>query len=517
MLSAIDLFCGAGGTSLGAEQAGASVKFAVNHWDVAVRTHSANFPHARHVNSRLDLVSPAESPRFDLLFASPECTHHSRARGGRPTSDQQRSGAWDIMRWIEHHRPSFIVVENVPEFREWGPVSQRTGKPLVSKRGHLFDAWLMAIAAMGYKVDHHILNAADFGAATRRPRLFVVARKGNRWPVFPEPTHGMKSGGELPGMERRRWRAAMEVIDWSLPCLSVFASKEQALEFRKANGLPGTPKRPLEGATLDRIAAGLRKFVGPFVAKLRTHGTVYDVEEALGTITAGGLHHGLAVPFQYQMSGRMPGKSKGIDEPVSPIVASCPNHGLMVPIVVRVSNGGERWGESAYDGAQPLGSLTTSKAYALAFPFLNQLTHGGRLVDPAKPLPTITTANRGETSVCVPFLASYYGTDNMRAADEPVATVTTKPRHGLACAVVALAASIEPRSDGERRLFDTMRELGVADVGFRMLQNHELSAAQGFTPEYIFHGNKADVTRQIGNSVSPPVAKAITRALTEAA
>ena len=152
-LIAADLFCGAGGTSIGAESTGlALVGFALNHWSVAVETHAANFPHARHVNSRLDQVSPSECQRIDLLFASPECTHHSRARGGRPTSDQQRAGAWDVMKWIEFHRPSFVVIENVSEFEHWGPVGN-DGRPLTSKRGAFFEAWVNAIRAAGYAVD----------------------------------------------------------------------------------------------------------------------------------------------------------------------------------------------------------------------------------------------------------------------------------------------------------------------------------------------------------------------------
>lgn len=128
----VDLFCGAGGTSAGAEATGeVEITTAVNHWDIAVETHSRNFPHTRHIQSRLDIVNPSEVDRCDWLFASPECTHHSRARGGKPTSDQQRSGAWDLMRWIEHHRPGRIIVENVREFEQWGPV--HAGKPMSSK------------------------------------------------------------------------------------------------------------------------------------------------------------------------------------------------------------------------------------------------------------------------------------------------------------------------------------------------------------------------------------------------
>ena len=241
MLQAADLFCGAGGTSIGAHQTGrVNVRFALNHWDCAIKTHSANFPQTTHALARLNQVKPSECDRIDLLFASPECTHHSRARGGRPTSDQQRSGAWEIMPWIEHHRPRFIVVENVVEFEQWGPVSN--GAPLKSMKGRFFAAWVSAIESAGYRVEWHRLNAADFGAATSRTRLFVVARKGNRRIQWPEPTHSRKCGNQLPGMESQSWRGAIEVIDWSIPLPSVFGRK-----------------KPLADKTLARIQAGLKR------------------------------------------------------------------------------------------------------------------------------------------------------------------------------------------------------------------------------------------------------------------
>src|SRR5262249_24869880 len=138
------------------------VQFALNHWQVAVDTHSANFPHAKHVNSRLEQTSPSECGGIDIMFASPECTHHSRDRGGRPTSDQQRSGAWHVLPWVEYHRPSFVVIENVAEFKEWGPVGD-DGRPLKKHIGRFFNSWIDALRSAGYQVDYQILNAADFG------------------------------------------------------------------------------------------------------------------------------------------------------------------------------------------------------------------------------------------------------------------------------------------------------------------------------------------------------------------
>lgn len=415
-LKAADLFCGAGGTSCGAESTGAArVSFALNHWTTAVETHSRNFPHATHVNSRLDQTSPAECGRIDLLFASPECTHHSRARGGRPTSDQQRSGAWDVMKWIEHHRPSWVVVENVVEFEQWGPVSEN-GVPLASKRGAFFQAWIAAIEAAGYVVDWRHLNAADYGAATSRNRLFVVARKGRRAPVFPEPTHQRHRGRTLPGMERPSWRTAAEVIDWTLPCPSIFGRK-----------------RPLADKTIARIEAGLRRFVGPFVASWTNTQSQSN--------------------YEYSP-----------DRPL-PTVLTKAHMGLAVPYTVEVNHGGHDSRTATLDA--PIGTASCKNGRGLA----------------------------------VPFLTHFYGNSGASPVTEPVDTITTVDRHSLAVA----------------SLVNTMHELHVVDIGFRMLQNHELAAAQGFPGEYVFCGSKADITRQIGNSVSPPVAAAITRAIAGAA
>lgn len=533
VLRAADLFCGAGGTSQGAEQSGAAkVVCAVNHWQTAVDTHSANFPHAQHINSRLDQVNPGECPKIDLLFASPECTHHSRARGGKPTSDQQRSGAWDLMRWVEYHRPSYIVVENVPEFREWGPVGDH-GRPLPKFRGRFFDSWVQAIQSAGYRVEHQLLNAADFGAATSRTRLFVVARKGNRSPHFPDPTHAARVGGELPGMAMKRWRSAAEIIDWSIPCKSVFLRKI-----------------PLKDNTLLRIEAGLRRFVEPYVVILRNNQSTGGINSPIGTLTAGGGHFGVAVPFQY--STQSCGAAKGTGSPI-PTLTTNGNVHLAVPFIAGC---GARDGQSPPKPVgEPLNTITVKDAKCVAVPFLAQLSHGGRELAIGDPVRTITTSHRGDTgiaipylttvnhgdtgrtngrsssidrplgtvtgsrgqAICVPFVVTYYANGKAYSINDPLCTISTRDRCGLATAVIEACGEIVPRSDGECKLLATMQELGVADIGFRMLANSELSLAQGFPSQYIFRGNKGDVTKQIGNAVCPDVAAAITTCLAGAA
>ena len=457
--------------------------FALNHWSTAVETHSRNFPHAKHVNSRLDQTSPGECGNIDLLFASPECTHHSRARGGRPTSDQQRSGAWDVMKWIEHHRPSWVVVENVVEFEQWGPVSDK-GIPLASRKGAFFHAWIAAIEAAGYVVDWRHLNAADFGAATSRNRLFVIARKGRRAPVFPEPTHRKGTARTLPGMGLPSWRTAAEVIDWTLPCPSIFGRK-----------------RPLADKTIARIEAGLRRFVGPFVASWTNTQSdskyEYSPDRPLPTVLTK-AHMGMAVPYTVEVNhGGNDSRTATLDAPIG--TASCKNgRGLAVPYIV--PNFGERDGQSprTHGVDVPAPAITGHGAGQLAVPFVCGC--GARDGDSppsslSQPLNTIVT--KDAKCLAVPFLTHFYGNSGASPISDPVDTITTVDRHSLAVA----------------SLVKTMHELHVVDVGFRMLQNHELAAAQGFPGEYVFCGSKADITRQIGNSVSPPVAAAITWAI----
>ena len=286
-LTAADLFCGAGGTSSGLVSAchrlGHELDLvAVNHWDRAIETHSSNHRAARHLCANLDSVDPRElvpSGRLNVLVASPECTHHSTARGGRPMSDQSRSSASHVLRWAELLRVDHILVENVPEFRTWGPLGA-DGRPMKSKKGQTYRAWCAALASMGYRVEDRILNAADYGDATTRQRLFVQARRGNRRPSWPIATHSRKGGPTRTGATAP-WRPAREVIDWDL------------------KGTPLSERtRPLAASTLRRIQAGIARF-GPgvaFVLGQQSGSVPRPVSEPLPTVSTGGAIS-LSEPF----------------------------------------------------------------------------------------------------------------------------------------------------------------------------------------------------------------------------
>lgn len=531
---AADLFCGAGGTTAGAEDSGyVECVFALNHWSIAVSTHLANFPHAKHANSRLEHTNPTECPKIHILFASPECTHHSRAAGGRPTSDQQRCGAWYVMPWLEHHRPDYMVIENVMEFRDWGPVDPKTSKPIKKFKGQYFDAWVMAIQSYGYKVDWQIINAADHGAITSRSRLFLIARKGKRETIWPEPSHKrFGEDGLLP------WRAAYESIDWTIPAPSIFRRN-----------------RPLKDKTLLRLDAGLHRFVEPFVVQFRNNMSSSSKDEPLSTITAGGRHHGLAVPFvaQWDNHGGNGSYVRGVDVPMPTFVTKA-NAGIAYPFLAEVNHGddGHKPDARTMSPNDIMGAITAKNGRGIAIPFQFQLigSGAGRSRDIGKPLPTIiaarelhgmalpfiskqygtkngtynpnvsieqplgTVTTTDHNALVIPWLIHYYGTNNQSPVTDPLDTITTRGRHAMAAALCSGPADWPaPTSAAMEQLQKTMRELELSDLAFRMFQNAELALAQGFHPDYIFHGNKAQVTRQIGNSVSPVVARAISTAI----
>lgn len=318
-LTMADLFCGAGGTSEGAIQAASALGYkvsltAVNHWPVAVATHTANHPDARHLCASLDSLNPRDLFKqggLDMLWASPECTHHSRARGGKPIHDQSRATAWCVVRWAEALLPPFIAIENVPEFAEWGPLGSN-GRPLASRKGETFRAWCAALASLGYAVDHRILCAADYGDPTTRRRLFVQAARGRKGIRWPEPTHA-PAEDVLPGFARKPWRSAREIVDWSLPARSIKA-------------------RPLRPRTMRRIAEGLEKFAGqPFIVTMEHKGSVRDISRPLPTITtarAGAI--AVAEPNAFLVEYYGNGRPRNLNDPL-PTVTTHDRFAIVLP------------------------------------------------------------------------------------------------------------------------------------------------------------------------------------------
>lgn len=257
----VDNFAGGGGASTGIEAAlGRPVDVAINHDADAIRMHEVNHPHTRHYCESVWDVDPLEATQgrpVGLAWFSPDCTHFSKARGGTPVKKEIRGLAWVALRWAATVRPRVIMLENVEEFTTWGPVrvdEAGNAYPCPKRRGQTFRAFKAALERHGYQVEHRELRACDYGAPTIRKRLFLIARCDGQPIVWPEPTHG-------PG-RAQPYRTAAECIDWSLPCPSIFLSKEEG----RARGV----RRPLADATLRRIAAGVMRYVvnhpDPFVA-----------------------------------------------------------------------------------------------------------------------------------------------------------------------------------------------------------------------------------------------------------
>jgi len=468
-LQIADLFCGAGGSTTGIRQAVARMNrkaniLAIDHWDVAIQTHSANNDGVEHLCESVDHIDPTKvvpGQELDLLWASPACTHHSVARGGRPRCEQQRAPAWIIPFWLENLKVKRLIVENVPEFQNWGPLDD-SGHPVKEEKGETFRAFIAAIRSLGYTVDWRVLNAANYGDPTIRRRLFIQAIKGRcveiKWPNI---THAEKTYN-VQGLPK--WIPAREIIDSSLHGESIFQRK-----------------RPLAQATLRRIEHGIKKFwqpyAEPFLIILRGTGKSRSIDVPLPSETTSGTHFALIEPFLINNYGQS--KSASLDDPLNTVVGNV-KAALIEPFIL--PNEGFYRGNKPRSINDPLPTITASRGCgALIEPFITRF-HGGddsekRNHSVNEPLPVIDTSNR--YGIVEPFLVRYNGNGNAESIDIPLGSVTTKDRCGL----------IEP--GGEFLL----------DIRFRMLQPHELAAAQGFPREYKFCGTKTDITKQIGNAV----------------
>jgi len=526
---AADLFCGAGGTSSGllaaCEAMGIELNLiAINHWPVAIDTHRANHEYAQHLCESIDNVDPRKlvpGGRLNVLVASPECTHHSNARGGRPMNDQSRASAWHILRWAEALYIDNILIENVKEFRSWGPLGA-AGRPIKRLRGQLFLNFLDALRSLGYKVEDRVLNAANYGDPTTRERLFIIARRGNRPIVWPASTHAPASKlaitrqGEMFSGDKKPWRTAREIIDWQIAGKSIFARK-----------------KPLAPKTIARIAAGIRKFCGeyaePFLVMLYGTNDVRSVDRPMPTVTGNGNHIAICEPFllQQQSGGvarsinepvptvatggaiamvepfivgaggpARSGKPKGVDSPLNTVLTKN-SFGLVEPFMLNIDH--QTHGDSIRSIDAPVPTVTTKARTCLVEPFLVEVNHGDsktendpsrrRAISVDQPMPAVTT-RRGRGLV-QPFVVKYNGTAKAQSVEDPLDTVTSRDRFGL----------VETEA-GTYKL----------DIRFRMLEPHELAAAQGLAG-YKFTGKKTEIVKQIGNAVPKGTATALCREL----
>lgn len=488
----VDLFAGGGGASTGIELAlGRHVDIAVNHDPEAVSLHQANHPQTRHYVSDVFEVDPrvvTDGRPCGLLWASPDCTFHSKARGGKPFRDRNRARrrrglAWVVCRWAREVQPRVICLENVEEFQRWGPLRD-DGTPCPDRRGLTFRRWVAQLRNLGYAVEWRELRACDYGAPTIRKRLFLVARRDGAPIIWPQPTHAAPEKARALGLPP--WRTAAECIDWSIECSSIF---ERA--------------RPLAAATLRRIAHGIKRYVidaaRPFIVPVthqgdtRTHGT----QEPLRTITTAQRgEFALCSPTLVVNTSGHPGAPA--DAPVRTI-ATGGHHALCAAFLAKHFGGEPQPGKTAADLRSPAPTvLATGGPQALITSHLAKLRGTSNSASTAEPLATVSAGGQHHAEVRALLLA-YYGTDQAPQLGNPLPTATTHDRFGI----VTVAG----------------QDYVIADIGMRMLQPRELYRAQGFPDSYqIDRGadgralSKAAQVRMCGNSVCPPLAAAIVAA-----
>lgn len=530
----VDNFAGGGGASTGIEMAlGRSPEIAINHDPDAISMHTVNHPTTEHYCESVWDIVPRDvvaGRPVGLVWLSPDCKHFSKAKGSTPVSKKIRGLAWVTLRWAATVRPRVIMLENVEEFQTWGPLlidAEGNARPDPAKKGRTFNSFINALRRQGYKVEWRELRACDYGTPTIRKRLFLIARRDGAPIVWPKPTHGDPASAAVKAGKLLPWPTAADVIDWSIPCPSIFERK-----------------RPLAENTLRRIAKGLERFVinaaEPFIVKCNhtSTRTVYDcfrgqgINEPLQTVTATpgfALVQPQLAPFITEHANASQQRNMLADEPLRTICAQVKggHFALVAPVIARQF--GNSVGQSVegplgtvmakadksqlvtaflakhYTGVvgaeltQPLPTVTTVDHNALVTSHLVKLRgtcqHGQPVTEP---MPTVTAGGLhiGEVRA---FLLKYYGTDSTIPCSEPLHTVTTRDRFGL----------VTVRGE----------DYQIVDIGMRMLEPHELFAAQGFPADYVIDhdatGKKFTKTAQVarcGNAVCPPLAAALVRA-----
>jgi DNA (cytosine-5)-methyltransferase 1 len=472
----VDSFAGCGGASLGIEWAtGRSPDIAVNHDPEAIAMHAANHPKTRHFCESVWDVDPTtvcDGRRVGLAWFSPDCTSHSRAKGGKPVSNKSRGLAWIVIKWARAVQPRVIMLENVLEWLLWGPLDEND-RPNPLKEGITFRRWLKQLQNCGYVVEMRELSGMDYGAPTSRKRLFIVARSDGLPIVWPEPTHG-------PG-RAHPYRVAAECLDWSLPCPSIFLSKKESRPLRI--------KRPLAEKTMRRVGRGVWRYVlnaaDPFIVPV-THGgddRVHSIREPFRTIT--GAHRGefaLACPTLIQQSwGERPGQAPRIldlQKPLGTIVAGGIKHAVVAAFLKKYKDGFA----SAAAGSGL--AVASEHAFASQIVKLHGTCRDGQPV--SVPLPTIRAKGTHLAEVRA-FLAKYHGDEGPRT-DMPFVMIGGEP-------------------------------YVIVDIGLRMLIARELFRGQGFpdtfqiSPKYDDEVlTKEAQVRMVGNSVCPPLAAALVAA-----
>ena len=537
----IDLFCGAGGTSTGVENARyegrqcAKVIGCVNHDANAIASHAANHPDAMHFTEDIrtlelsPLIAHIAKMRklypdaFVVLWASLECTNFSKAKGGQPRDADSRTLAEHLFRYIEAINPDYIQIENVEEFMSWGDLDEN-GKPISKDAGRLYQQWVANVCGYGYRFVHRILNSADYGAYTSRRRFFGIFAKGSLPIVFPEPTHSKEGAAGLFG-RLHRWKPVREVLDFSDEGESIFGRK-----------------KPLVDATLERIYAGLIKFVAggkeAFMVKWNSMSRAGKyhapgIDEPCPTVATQSRLGVAQVSFLSKYYGGSPeGKSVSVEEPAGAITTR-DHHSF---ITAYYGNGHN------HSIDEPAPTLTTKDRLA----FVDMQYGNGTPCDIETPAPTVTTNPKHQLVTCKPWIMNTSFKNTGSSIDEPAQTVTANrkwhylmnpqfqsaggsvdspcftliarmdkmPPYLIQTEQGEMAIVIEPDdSPAMVKIKQFMALYGIIDIKMRMLRIPEWKRIMGFPSDYVLVGTQADQKKFIGNAVEVNMARVLCEAL----
>jgi DNA (cytosine-5)-methyltransferase 1 len=480
----VDNFAGGGGASTGIEAAlGRAVDIAINHDEHAIRMHEVNHPGTLHVRNNIWRIDPRDVVQgrpVQLAWFSPDCKHFSKAKGGKPREKSIRDLAWVVVLWAEKVRPDVILLENVEEFRTWGPLDDE-GKPIRERAGETFDRWCRALRREGYALQFRELRACDYGAPTIRKRFFMIARRDGKAIVWPAPTHGKPDSPDVLSGRLKPWRTAAEIIDWSIPCPSIFDRK-----------------KPLAEKTLRRIAHGIMKFVvnnpRPFIVGTAFKNTraarAFDMEEPLRTATAQ-PEYGLVVPHVTKFRNGAVGH--GVDEPLATVTANSfvKRPGGSAPLGIVEATLINSSGRPESTGQEPGTTDTTERLRVTPTP-------EGR-ADTSEQAFGPAGCDGPEETLAAPFTSYAQQGGANRSPEDPLHTVTASQKDHN-CVV---AAHLIHRGNGERegqapRAMDVERPLGTAVAG-----GVKHGAVAAFLSPY--YGEKPDGHVRAANGVDEPL------------